>query len=362
MSALENSAGANLRFSLGVDSVGNSSITVVIPNYNRTDLLRKTLRSLERQTLRPHEVIIVDDCSQSSVTTEIKLIVAGFRDTLNIRLLVNSTNKGANYSRNRGIAFASTKYIAFLDSDDLWMPKKLEIQMASIADAESTDKRPILSATGRYRVDGNGQIIACHFGGLSFNSDRIRRSNFLGTLSSVVVDAGVAREIGGFDETLGASQDWDFFIRLANRVQYVGVRQPLCVYVDHSEDRITSNSTARVIANARLRRTYLRNLDLSSRDKSSIYVVIAEDLQNLGKSDKADLYYAFHRYRRSWRIATVLFPRRLLLWLYILLGTPDLRRLRYNRYVSALSKIKKEPSGKVQIDSDQRLITSLVRS
>lgn len=340
--------------------MSKGSVTVVIPNFNRTHLLRKSLASIKTQTLRPQEVVIVDDCSHPENLAEIEKIIGDFREELNIGLLKNDANRGANYSRNRGIASVSSEYVAFLDSDDLWMPGKLEIQMAAIRRALVLDGHPVLSATGRYRVNGIGRIITCQFGRKTFDYDSICQSNFIGTLSSVIVDAAVARKVGGFDETLGASQDWDFFIRLAKHVQYVGVSDPLCVYVDHSETRISSNSAKRIVANTQIRRRHSKSESPPNQVQSGVCVRIAEDLQIIGKKRRANLYYAEHLHAGFSRIVRNLVPKFILFCVISTIGAPDLKNERYKRYRINFSKLIRNPTLRKTTALDQQVIMQMM--
>ncbi|MBP2233690.1 glycosyltransferase involved in cell wall biosynthesis [Sinorhizobium kostiense] len=264
-------------------------VTVVIPVFNRSHTLLRALTSVIAQTQHPREVIVVDDGSSVQDLAEIRSIIAKFSETLHISLLINEINRGANYSRNRGIFQAKGAYIAFLDSDDLWLPEKLATQMEQIHVARQRDKRPILSSTGRYRVNSKGDIIARQPGARPFNPAIIRGSNVIGTLSSVIVDTSIAQRIGGFDERLPACQDWDFFIRLAEYVQFVGVPDTLCVYVDHDSDRISLNHRNRVRAHIHILQKY-HTINKSSC--SVIYKNIAEAYQEVGEQKKADIYLA----------------------------------------------------------------------
>ena len=266
-----------------------SDVTVVIPTFKRADKLARALSSVEAQTQKPQQVIVIDDGSPYDAAAQVKATVERFRHSLEIRLIVNSANRGANHSRNRGIDLADTTYVAFLDSDDMWFPEKLTQQMEAIRKAKRLDPRPVLSSTGRYRVTASGQIIAKQFGGHIFDETRIKRSNFIGTLSSVVVETAVAREVSGLDEKLPACQDWDFFIRLSRHVQYVGVGEPLCIYVDHDDARISNGSRNRVRAHIRLLRLHAGD-DVLVRAK--IYRVIAEEFQLLGHPHKASRFLA----------------------------------------------------------------------
>lgn len=318
-----------------------SDVTVVIPTFKRADKLARALSSVEAQTQKPQKVIVIDDGSPNEAAGQLRETVERFKHSLEINLIVNSTNRGANHSRNRGIDKADTTYVAFLDSDDMWFPEKLTQQMEAIRNAKRQDPRPVLSSTGRYRVTGSGQIISKQFGGHFFDETRIKRSNFIGTLSSVVVETAIAREVSGLDEKLPACQDWDFFIRLSRYVQYVGVTEPLCIYVDHGGDRISNGGRNRVRAHIRLFRLHAGN-DIRTRAK--IYRVIAEEFQLLDRPRKASRFLAesiackvFSDRRLSTSLAVII-------QLYFTVFPPGpLKEKRYCNYRKALLRIQGNP-------------------
>ena len=99
-------------------------VSIIMPSYNTEDYIKGTIESVLAQTYLNWELLIVDDCSTDN-TDE---VVAGFTDP-RIRYIKNEKNSGAAESRNRAIREAKGKWIAFLDSDDLWMPEKLEKQI-----------------------------------------------------------------------------------------------------------------------------------------------------------------------------------------------------------------------------------------
>lgn len=100
-------------------------VSIIMPSYNTARFIAETVRSVLAQTYTDWELIIVDDCSTDN-TDE---VVATFTDP-RIRYLKNETNSGAAVSRNRALREATGRWIAFLDSDDLWLPEKLERQIA----------------------------------------------------------------------------------------------------------------------------------------------------------------------------------------------------------------------------------------
>lgn len=103
-------------------------ISVIIPAYNRADLLPRTIGSVAMQTLVPHEVIIVDDQSPDNTPAIVSELIEKYKGTLNIVYTRHEKNKGEAGARNTGIKMASGDWLAFLDSDDEWMPEKLEKQ------------------------------------------------------------------------------------------------------------------------------------------------------------------------------------------------------------------------------------------
>ena len=103
----------------------NDLVSVIMPSYNTADYISESIKSVQAQTYTNWELIIVDDCSTDN-TDE---VVVAFLGDQRIRYLKNERNSGAAVSRNRALRKAKGKWIAFLDSDDLWAPEKLEKQI-----------------------------------------------------------------------------------------------------------------------------------------------------------------------------------------------------------------------------------------
>ena len=197
--------------------------SVVIPCFNSAKTISKALKSLKNQTLKDFEVILVDDASSDyPVLLE---IVEQFKPTLEILVVRNITNKNGSHSRNRGIDIATSKYIAFLDSDDEWVPDRLEKAQALINEQVEM----------RFIIYGRFELIQNHASGPLLPL-RAKRSEEL--VSEYVFAAGqhmqtstfvcptmVAREIK-FDESLSRHQDSDFMMR----AQSLGV---LIVHQNH---------------------------------------------------------------------------------------------------------------------------------
>ncbi len=102
-------------------------VSVIIPTYNRADLIGHTLDSAINQSYRNLEIIVIDDGSVDNTEEVVKAI-----GDSRIRYIRHQTNCGGSTARNTGIEAARGEYIAFLDSDDIWVPNKIQLQLASI--------------------------------------------------------------------------------------------------------------------------------------------------------------------------------------------------------------------------------------
>ena len=268
------------------------SVSVIIPNYNRFEQLIFALSSIVYQSEAVSEIIIIDDCSEKYLFNKIKLAVDKLKvdfPYIEFSLIRQKENGGANLCRNVGIFLAKYNYIAFLDSDDIWASNKVKLQMEAIYRAKHRESKPVLSCTGRLRLNSENEIIAQQFSGNKFSTEKLLKSNYLGTLSSAIVETWVARFIGGFDVNFPACQDWDFFIRLSPYVKYCGVSEPLCYYIDHDGERITKGNKKRILGHLKIRRYHIKNSS-SPVNMSEFYRNLAEDYSESGDEKKTRRY------------------------------------------------------------------------
>jgi len=202
-----------------------SRVSVVIPTYNYGRWVAEAIDSALAQTLPPIEVIVVDDGS----TDDTAAVLAAYGDRIRV---IRQRNQGPATARNAGIAAARGDVVAFLDADDLWKPRKLELQMARF------DAGPSLGfvhcGVETFDADGNTlDVLAGREGRLAADLLRLRTDVVAGPGSSLAVPKAVAEEIGGFDATLPRSEDWDFCYRIAARYPIGYVAEPLVRYRLH---------------------------------------------------------------------------------------------------------------------------------
>ena len=189
-----------------------STVSVVIPTFNREGFIKQCVVSALKQSKKPDEVIVVDDGSSDKTWDVLRTL--GFSDSKEERnslRYIFQRNKGVSAARNLGIKASKYRYIAFLDSDDLWLEKKLEKQISSL---ESQSIRYRLSHTNEIWVR-NGVRVNAHLKHEKNGGDIFIQCLKLCCISpsSSLVDRSVFDDFGFFDENLPACEDYDFWLR-----------------------------------------------------------------------------------------------------------------------------------------------------
>lgn len=183
-------------------------VTVVIPSHNRRELLSRTLRSVLAQADVDLSVVVVDDGS----TDGTEAAVQAYGDP-RLTVVRHPVARGVSAARNTGIARATTRWLAFVDDDDLWAPGKLRAQLDALALAPEAR----WSSTGSVNVDRQCRISGWHLPpDITDLADHLLvRNHVPGGGSGVLVARDLAAEVGGFDEAISNLADWDFYTRLA---------------------------------------------------------------------------------------------------------------------------------------------------
>jgi glycosyltransferase involved in cell wall biosynthesis len=193
-------------------------IDVIVPTLNRPKQLSQCLESILNQTYNNLRIIIVDG-GNTSRTEEVINESHGEANEVEI-LHVSQSPRGLPAARNKAISKSTADYIAFLDDDDIWYPRKLKSQAQRLAE----DDQVGLVYTGINIRQKNGHQIAKalpeHQGNIH---KQLLARNEIGTPSCILVKSEVVTEVGGFDEDLTMCADWDFYIRVSKsfRINYV---------------------------------------------------------------------------------------------------------------------------------------------
>lgn len=207
-------------------------VSVIIPIYNAEKFISKTIESVIAQTYPDWEIIAVDDGS----TDKTPAILNEYKKKLSKKLrIITQKNSGVSIARNTGIAAAEGKYIAFLDHDDLWTPEKLEKQVKLL----DSNKELGLVYSDSYVIDGAGNLkkdTIFHgvkpFRGNVFN--KLFYNNFIPCLT-VVTRKEVLDKVGLFNLEYKIAEEYDLFLKIAERCSIDFIEQPLAKYRIHGE-------------------------------------------------------------------------------------------------------------------------------
>ncbi|MNB99109.1 putative teichuronic acid biosynthesis glycosyltransferase TuaG [compost metagenome] len=214
-------------------------ISIILPTYNRSKYLKKTIDSiLSQKTEYTYEIIIVDDASSDNTEELIQNI-----DNKKIQYIRLITNSGGGKARNTGIANARGKYVAFIDSDTTWHEEKIQRQI-ELLEKDNT----YIGCYSRFvKISKSGsKILPKEIPGPEDAAGKILLDNFIDTPTSVIRRKFLDK-VGGFDEKLPRFQDWELFIRLTKLGKFYGFHEPLIDSLDLA-DSISRNDAARLTA------------------------------------------------------------------------------------------------------------------
>jgi len=204
---------------------GPAPVSVVIRTRNRPALLREALESLRAQTARPKQVVVVNDGGASP-----KEVVDGFRDAFPVLLDEPRQRRGRSAAANRGVALAKEELVAFLDDDDRCFPDHIE----RLAAGHRQGPEPVVYSDAVTVVYGQGEAgweprIRTLQYSLDFDPDYLLLANYI-PIHTLLLPRELFTKVGGFDEGIEYSEDWDFLIRLSAETAFRHLRAVTCEY------------------------------------------------------------------------------------------------------------------------------------
>lgn len=276
-------------------------VSVIIPTYNRRAMLLEAIDSVLAQSTPAFELIVIDDGSTDGTSENEHL--RRLAETIRIRI-DRIEHRGPAAARNRGVAIARAPLIAFLDSDDLWSPTKLERQLAFMRDNPGcaiSQTNEIWIRNGR-RVNP-GLRHRKRAGDIFIDSLR----TCLIAMSSVMIRTDLFRSSGGFDEHMTAAEDYDLWLRILIDHEAGLLDEPLVTRRGGHPDQLSATTPAldrfRILALAKL----LADDRLSAARRTSVVEVLAEKsciyargLRRRDKIDEARLYERVADQARGW--------------------------------------------------------------
>jgi glycosyltransferase involved in cell wall biosynthesis len=261
-------------------------VSVIIPTYNRAWIIEEAIDSVLAQDYTEFELIVVDDGSTDHTSD----VLDSYRNVIKV---FPQKNKGVSAARNRGIAEASGKFIAFLDSDDLWLPQKLTVQIGffnQTPDALICQTEEVWIRNG-LRVNPKKRH--------KKPSGRIFKPSLelcLVSPSAVMIHRDLFDRLGGFDETLPACEDYDLWLRISCRFPIHLIDTPLIIKRGGHDDQLSKGAgldrfrikaIKKIIKSGLLSEDQHRAAVKTLKEKCNIY---AAGCRKRGRTDEAEYY------------------------------------------------------------------------
>jgi glycosyltransferase involved in cell wall biosynthesis len=293
--------------------------SIIIPTHNRSQLLGEAIRSVLTQTFEDFELIVVDDHSIDNT----REVVTSFSDH-RISYKLNDRSRGGAGARNAGILRAEGKWVAFLDDDDIWLPKKLESVYKKIQHADCT-VGVVYSGSAVYDfVKKRRVIVKIPEKEGWIQSDQLYK-NYIDTFSRVVIRNDVLRSVGGLDERFESLQDAELYIRLTSICKVLAVKEILTYTRDSNRDRITYDLRKKLDGNLLIQEKYeyltRKNPCLRHRAASRVFVFAA------ATGSIGELFRAL-----PWTFAGLIYDNSNFVWTFKTLLGLILLRYRHSRH------------------------------
>ena len=264
----------------------NPLVSVIIPTYNRGWILTEAIDSVLSQDFTDFELIVVDDGSNDNTHD----ILSSYKEDI---IVLQQDNKGVSSARNRGIVSASGRFIAFLDSDDLWLSQKLSTQVNFF---NANPDALICQTEEKWLRNGIGVNPKKRHKKLS--GDIFEPSLYLCLVSpsAVMIKHSLFEKTGMFDETLPACEDYDMWLRISCRYPVYLIDTPLIIKRGGHADQLSGSSGLDRYRIQSLKKIIESNLLTDKQEKAAIKVmkekctIYASGCLKRGRKEKA-LYY-----------------------------------------------------------------------
>jgi len=243
-------------------------ISVIIPTFNRIDLLKRAIDSVLNQSIKPYDIIVVDDGSIDGTSDMIQQKYKSIK-------LIQQKNSGVSAARNNGIKNAQGDWIALLDSDDEWKKNKLEEQVNKLTDNPKYDFCHTNEIWIRNGIRVNQKKRHKKYGGFIFDKclDICRISP-----SSVLFNKNIFNHVGWFNDKLPICEDYDLWLRITAEFEILFIDKPLIVKYGGHSDQLSHSVEAIESFRIKALESLLENSDLSKINRVHAVEMIIKKL------------------------------------------------------------------------------------
>ncbi|MCL5990545.1 MAG: glycosyltransferase, partial [Bacteroidetes bacterium] len=229
------------------EEIGTVKVSVIIPTFNRPDLLKIAILSVIQQTYNDYEIIVVNDCGKS-----VQLVIDEF-DNKKIKYIEHTTNKGLAASRNTGIKCSKGKYLCYLDDDDFFYPGHLETLVRFLENSNFK-----VAYTDAFRASQhlqNGEYVTTEKKVIyseEFNYPKLLVGNYIPILC-VMHHRDCLLKSGLYDESLSTHEDWELWLRIGLNYEFAHIKKATCEFTWRTDgSSMTSSRRADMLRTLRI--------------------------------------------------------------------------------------------------------------
>ena len=228
-------------------------VTIIIPYKNNLDYLFSALKSIFKQSYKNFKILIIYDDEDKSDLSKIKKFFksVAIKKKISFKIIVNKNSLGAGYARNVGIKKTKTKYVAFLDSDDMWAKNKLETQVNYM------EKNNILfSHTSYHVINANNKIISSRFARKKIIFQDLITSCDIG-LSTVILKSSLLRKNKLLFPRIKTKEDYILWLQIVKKIKTIRGLDIKLAYYRKTKGSLSSNKLLSLINGYKVYRSYM---------------------------------------------------------------------------------------------------------
>jgi glycosyltransferase involved in cell wall biosynthesis len=199
------------------------TVSIVIPAYNREGQIERAIQSVLDQDIDNIEILVIDDCSKDNTVAVVESITDN-----RVTLIKHAKNKGEAGARNTGVKAAKGTYVAYLDSDDYWLPDKLKAQLDVMGSAPD-DVGGVYTLHQRLYQNGKISVAGATSDEVTFTS-MLTKGTSISAGNTLLFKRDLFEKVGDYDEKAPLYVDWDWLLRFLKIARLVRIDEPYAVY------------------------------------------------------------------------------------------------------------------------------------
>lgn len=247
------------------------TVSVIVPVFDRTELLDRALQSIQKQTFQDFEIIVVDDHSTMDILSIAEKYNARYMKTV---------GKGVSAARNTGIRSSGCEWIALLDSDDEWFPNKLEMQWQYISNNKNCDFVHSNELWVRNGHPVKQSLKQQKKGGRIFS---LCTERCLIAPSSILARKSLLNQVGLFDESFSVCEDFDLWLKITASIEVGFIKEPLVIKHGGHDDQLSMQFHSMDLWRARALVKHIENDNLTDNEQQALRINLKKKCEILLK-------------------------------------------------------------------------------